>query len=119
MCMRYGICGALLTAALALPATAGSRVYAGDEAAALRCAAEFSYSAHVLSRQGLMSDHHRQVATKTSYYLLEHHVSGSFEDKLGAYEGVLAGMPLDDPDRVHASVLRMAECEKRFLQQRP
>lgn len=116
MFARLDVCCALLILAQLLPANAGSRVYDGIEAEALHCAAEFSYTAQALSQRGLMSDHHRDVATRTTQYLLENYVSGSFDDKFGAFEVALARLPVDDLDQVRASVRHLGHCEKQFLQ---
>ena len=116
MFARLGICCALLIAVQISPGNAGSREYDGKEAEALRCAAAFSYTAQELSRHGLMSDHHRDVANRTTQYLLENYVSGIFDDNFGAFEVALARLPLDDMDQVRASVRQLGQCEKQFLQ---
>lgn len=119
MLYRSLICGAAVAAMIAaqtVPAQAGRGTYSNDESEAIKCAAYFSYTSHVLSDHGLMTPRHREIATKTSYYILRQHVSGPFEKKLAAYEGILGGLPLTDFKMVEDSVRHLAWCEKKFLQ---
>lgn len=118
--LKHGIIRGLVVATaisgLAHPASAGRGTFSNDEAEAIKCAAYFSYTSHVLSDQGLMTTRHREIATKASYYILRQHVSGPFERKLAAYEGFLGGLPLKDYKVVEDSVRQLAWCEQKFLQ---
>ena len=111
-----GLVVATAIAVLAHPASAGRGTYSDNEAEAIKCAAYFSYTSHVLSDQGLMTPRHREIATKASYYILRQHVSGPFDRKLAAYEGFLGGLPLKDFKVVEDSVRKLARCEQKFLQ---
>lgn len=74
-------------AVLAAPTPALARAaitYAGEEAAALRCANMLALTAVALSRHGLIAKPEKEIMLGISVLILDHHVSGSWPQKKAA-----------------------------------
>ena len=78
------ICAICLWAAGAVAAQ--SKVYQGEEAAALRCANAMALTAVALSDAGLMSDGEKSVMLEITVVILDRHVSGTWAQKKAALE---------------------------------
>jgi len=77
-------CGGALALILTLVsgnATAGQRVYEGDEAAAIRCANMMAMTGVTLNQAGLMDDPEKDVLIGISILILERHVGGNWTEK--------------------------------------
>ncbi|MEP1766331.1 MAG: hypothetical protein ABJJ53_06785 [Sulfitobacter sp.] len=72
---------ALVLALVAGPVVAGQRVYAGEEAAAIRCANMMAMTGVTLNQAGLMDDPEKDVLVGISILMLERHVSGNWTEK--------------------------------------
>lgn len=64
----------------------GQRTYAGEEAAALRCANMMAFTGITLNRAGLMAVEEKDVLIGISVLILERHVSGKWATKRRAME---------------------------------
>jgi len=69
-------------------ASAATRVYEGDEAAALRCANMMALTGVTLNRAGLMPDSEKNVLIGISILILERYVSGNWTEKKRAMEAM-------------------------------
>jgi hypothetical protein len=72
---------ALILALCATGATAGQRVFEGEEAAAIRCANMMAMTGVTLNQAGLMGDPEKEVLVGISVLILEKHVSGNWTEK--------------------------------------
>lgn len=112
------ILGALLCAAqlgLAPGAMAETRVYQGDEAKALQCAAYFSYSAWVLAGRGLFTPRNADEGAIAATNILGRHVSGTYEQKRAAFQVALNRLPPEDNDLIADSIRYLGWCREKFL----
>jgi hypothetical protein len=79
-----------LTTALALVAgpvaaqTSKTRVYEGEEAAALRCANTLALTAVTLAQAQMIGEAEKEVMLAVTLLILERHVSGSWQQKKAA-----------------------------------
>lgn len=86
--MRFALFLTLM-ASLAAPAHSQSRrVYAGEEATALKCAWIISHTATLLERAEVISTRDMEVSFAISARILALHVSGSERQKLAALDTV-------------------------------
>lgn len=60
------------------------RTYAGEEAAALRCANTLALTAVALSRAGMIDETEKEVMLGITILILERHVSGTWAQKKAA-----------------------------------
>ena len=97
------------------PAATEPRSYTGREARALKCAAYFAYTSQVLESQGKLSAQKAIVANKIALNILEHHVGGTFKQKMGAYNVVLQRLPKSEAALIDESSREMDKCTKQFL----
>lgn len=72
---------AVLVCAMAGPVPAAQKIYAGSEAAALRCANIVALTAVALNNAGRIGDAEKEVMLGISFLILEGHVSGSWQQK--------------------------------------
>lgn len=79
---------ALMLMLVAGSASAGQRVYEGDEAAAIRCANMMAMTGITLNGAGRMSDSEKDVLIGISILILELHVSGNWTEKKRAMEAM-------------------------------
>ena len=79
---------ALILPLLATNATAGQRVYEGNEVAAIRCANMMVMTGVTLNGAGLMGDSEKDVLIGISVLILERHVSGNWTEKKRAMEAM-------------------------------
>jgi hypothetical protein len=90
--MNMGFRLAALCVALWLTAPAAEaqnrRVYAGNEAEALKCAYLISQTANLLERAGRISTTTRENAVKYAAYILLRYVGGTQEQKMAAFKAV-------------------------------
>lgn len=86
-CLRLLVLLALFGAAIS-PADAQRRVYAGEEAEALKCAYLISMTATLLEQRGILSTRTKDVATLVGAAILERYVSGTPQQKLAAFKAV-------------------------------
>ncbi|WP_246227812.1 hypothetical protein [Roseobacter ponti] len=63
---------------------AEARTYAGEEAAALRCANTMAFTAVALEDTGRMSEAEKDVLLGITVLILENHVSGTWQQKKAA-----------------------------------
>ncbi|MEC3860345.1 hypothetical protein VK792_03540 [Mesobacterium sp. TK19101] len=85
--IRVVLIAALIAASGA--ATAGERkVYAGDEAKALKCAFVISATANTLETAGFLGRNYARGANVISYAILQKYVSGTERQKLAALKAV-------------------------------
>lgn len=84
--MQQSLAALVLTiACLVLPSAATSqRTYAGEEAAALRCANALALTAVALSDAGLIQEEEKEVMLEVTILILERHVSGTWAQKKAA-----------------------------------
>jgi hypothetical protein len=110
--------GALLCATqlgLAPAATASSRIYQGDEAQALQCAAYFSYSAWVLAGRGLFTPRNADEGAIAATNILGRHVGGTYEQKRAAFQVALNRLPSAENDLIAESIRYLGWCREKFL----
>ena len=87
--LTAAVCSVLSIAALvAFPgaATAGTRVYEGREAAALRCANTLALTAVALSAAELIGEGEKNVMLGVTVRILDRHVEGTWAQKRAAME---------------------------------
>tara|TARA_B110000908_G_C10125935_1_gene389863 strand:+ start:384 stop:716 length:333 start_codon:yes stop_codon:yes gene_type:complete len=102
----------LILALLGSNATAGQRVYEGNEAAAIRCANMMAMTGVTLNGAGLMDDPEKDVLIGISVLILERHVGGNWTEKKRAMEAM---RDRRDVDATLADYQRNAPaCLKRF-----
>jgi hypothetical protein len=68
----------------AAPLSAGQKVYAGDEAVALRCANTLAFTAVALAESGRLGEPEKNVMLQITVLILERHVSGTWAQKKAA-----------------------------------
>ena len=66
----------------------GSKVYTGEEAAALRCANTVALTAVALSQEGRLPDEEKKVMLGITVLILDRHVTGTWQQKTAAMEVV-------------------------------
>lgn len=71
-----------------LAAEPESKVYAGEEAAALRCANTVALTAVALSEEGKLPEAEKKVMLGITVLILDRHVSGTWQQKRAALEVV-------------------------------
>ncbi len=79
---------ALCVSAPLRAAEPGDKVYAGEEAAALRCANTVALTAVALSEEGRLPEAEKNVMLGITVLILDRHVSGTWEQKTAALEVV-------------------------------
>ena len=75
-----------IAAPVALPGKAGTRVYEGREAAALRCANTLALTAVALSAAELIGEGEKNVMLGVTVRILDRHVEGTWAQKRAAME---------------------------------
>lgn len=65
-------------------ADADQKIYRGEEAAALRCANTFAFTAVALADTGRLGDDEKRVMLEITVLILERHVSGTWAQKKAA-----------------------------------
>ena len=66
----------------------GSKVYSGEEAAALRCANTVALTAVALSQEGKLPEAEKNVMLGITVLILDLHVSGTWQQKKAALDVV-------------------------------
>lgn len=69
-------------------AETGSKVYSGEEAAALRCANTVALTAVALSEEGRLPEEEKNVMLGITVLILDRHVTGTWQQKTAAMEVV-------------------------------
>lgn len=69
---------------LCVSAPLAARTYAGEEAAALRCANTLAYTAVTLARAEMLGEDEKNVMLGITVLILERHVSGTRAEKKAA-----------------------------------
>jgi hypothetical protein len=87
---------ALVLALVATNATAGQRVFEGEEAAAIRCANMMAMTGITLNQAGLMGEAEKDVLVGISVLILERHVSGNWTEKKRAMEAMRDRRDIDE-----------------------
>lgn len=83
--MRLALFCLILSVGLGLPSlSSAKRVYAGQEAVALRCANAVALTGTALASTGGISDQEKKVMLWISVSILERHVSGTWAQKKSA-----------------------------------
>ncbi|WP_238368031.1 hypothetical protein [Mesobacterium pallidum] len=77
-----------LALCVAAPAQAERRVYAGEEAAALKCAWIVAASVSMAERAGLTSTRNKEFAQLYAAIVLQRYVSGTDRQKMAALKAV-------------------------------
>jgi hypothetical protein len=75
---------ALALCLAAAPLSAGQKIYAGDEAAALRCANTLAFTAVALAETGRLGEPEKNVMLQITVLILERHVTGTWAQKKAA-----------------------------------
>ncbi|MEM9342498.1 MAG: hypothetical protein AAGA87_05590 [Pseudomonadota bacterium] len=101
-------------AAAAQPALADRRIYAGREASAVKCAAYFSYVAFMGERLGVASSTSKQAGAEIGTYILVQHVSGTWREKVGAYNVMIDRLP-EDASLFDDATRHLGWCRREFL----
>ncbi|AXI45998.1 hypothetical protein C1J03_08185 [Sulfitobacter sp. SK012] len=93
-----GLRGLVLAVTLVLsgPATAGQKVYEGEEASALRCANMLALTGVTLRNAELMDDAEQEVLLGVTILILERHVSGTWAQKKAAMEQMRDRRSIED-----------------------
>lgn len=84
--MRASLLAVVMVVAISGPGWASTRVYEGEEAAALRCANTLALTAVALSQAQMIPDAEKNVMLEITVRILERHVSGSWRQKKSAME---------------------------------
>ncbi|MEW9921365.1 hypothetical protein AB2B41_17275 [Marimonas sp. MJW-29] len=81
--MRHWLAAAALSVLFLAPpgAALSQRTYAGEEAAALRCANTLALTAVALWRAGMIEEAEKEVMLEITILILERHVSGTWAQK--------------------------------------
>lgn len=110
---RWLAIAAIFCALLSAPAMAVSqRTYAGEEAAALRCANTLALTAVALSGAELIDEAEKDVMLGISMLILERHVSGTWNQKKAALEVMRDRRSV--PDTLDDYQRNAAQCLKQF-----
>ena len=83
-----GLALVVLGSVLAGPAVADRRVYAGEEAEALKCAFVIGMTITAAERAGIVSTRDKELAQLYSAMILNRYVSGTESQKLAALKAV-------------------------------
>lgn len=78
MCLGWSVCAA----------EPDQKIYAGEEAAALRCANTIALSAVALAKEANLPEAEKEVLLGIAVLILERHVSGTWQQKRAALEVV-------------------------------
>ncbi len=105
------------TFAIAIVASMGStaqaaRTYAGEEAAALRCANTLALTAVALNGEALISQAEKEVMLGITFLILERHVSGTWNQKKAALEVMRDRRNLEDTLQDYRN--NAAKCLRQF-----
>lgn len=104
-----------ICATLASAAQADRRVYAGREAAALKCAAYYSYTSHIGESRGVMTRKDAEAGRAIGHYILSTAISGTWDQKMKAYKVILGRMPSNDLRLFRDASRHLSWCGKTFV----
>ena len=103
---------ALVFLALTAGGAQAARTYAGEEAAALRCANTLAMTAVTLHSEALISEQEKEVMFGVTFLILERHVSGSWKQKKAALEVMRDRRNLEDTLQDYRDYA--AQCLRQF-----